>query len=579
MSATGPTDPGESFVRRAEEELFGLSLELQQAEWVQSTYVTTDTQALAARAYARLIQATARLVRESTAVDRPVLSPASQRKVELLRTSLPLFAPSDPAENLELPALVAEMQAIYARGRVALPGRPEPLDLEAISRLLANDRDPALLRAAWTGWHEIARPMRAKFTRYVELANRGVREVGFADLGELWRSKYDMAPEAFVAELHRLWEQVAPLYRSLHAYLRRRLRETYGPKEVPERGPLPAHLLGNMWGQSWEHLAPLLLTTAAEAGPDLTQILVDRGTTPRQMVEYAERFFISIGLPALPESFWSRSMLTRPRDREVVCHASAWDVDFADDLRIKMCIDITAEDFRTIHHELGHNYYQRAYAPQPFLFRDSANDGFHEAIGDTISLSVTPEYLVQVGLFERPPGADADVSVLLRRALEDIAFLPFGLLVDEWRWRVFDGSISPAEYNRTWWEYRRKYQGIAPPDERGEEEFDPGAKYHVAANVPYARYFLASILHFQFHRALAREVGWDGPLHRCSIFGHREAGSRLATMLAMGASRPWPEALEALTGEPTMDARALLDYYAPLQRWLDEQNRGAPVGW
>ncbi|HEV2317655.1 MAG TPA: M2 family metallopeptidase [Thermoplasmata archaeon] len=579
MVSPPAAEAAESFVRRAEGELFDLSIELQRAEWVQSTYVTEDTQALASRAYARLIQATARLVRESNGVDRPSLTPESWRKVELLRTSLPLFAPADPAENLELPAIVAEMQAIYARGRVPLAGAPAPLDLEEVSKILATVRDPARLRAAWTGWHEIARPMRSKFARYVELANRGVREVGFVDLGDLWRSKYDMAPEAFVTEVHRLWEQVAPLYRSLHAYVRRRLGEIYGPEEVPAKGPLPAHLLGNMWGQSWEHLAPILRGAPSDAGPDLTQILVARGTTARQMVEYAERFFTSIGLPALPASFWDRSMLTRPRDREVVCHASAWDLDFADDLRIKMCIDITAEDFRTIHHELGHNYYQRAYAPQPFLFRDSANDGFHEAIGDTISLSVTPEYLVRVGLFDRAPGEAADLPVLLDRALEDIAFLPFGLLVDEWRWRVFDGSIAPEEYNRTWWEYRRKYQGLAPPAERGEEEFDPGAKYHVAANVPYIRYFLASILHFQFHRALAREVDWTGPLHRCSIYGHTGAGERLASMLALGASRPWPEALEALTGEPTMDAGALLDYYAPLRRWLDEQNRGSPVGW
>jgi peptidyl-dipeptidase A len=412
----------------------------------------------------------------------------------------------------------------------------------------------------------------------VELANKGARELGFKDMGAMWRSKYDMTPEEFAAELDRHWEQVRPLYVSLHAYVRWKLRAKYGDI-VPASGPIPAHLLGNMWAQTWDNVYPLVAPKGADPGFDLTAILKGRNTDPLQMTRYGEGFFSSLGFDLLPKTFWERSMFTKPKDREVVCHASAWDIDMVDDLRIKMCIDITAEDFTTIHHELGHNYYQRAYDKQPVLFRDSANDGFHEAVGDTVALSVTPEYLVRLGLLDKAPDTSKDIGLLLAKALEKVAFLPFGLVIDQYRWKVFSGEITPAEFNKAWWELRRKYQGVAPATPRGEDGFDPAAKYHVAANVPYMRYFLADILQFQFHRSLAKTAGCTGPLNRCSIYGSKEAGKKLNDMLAMGCSRPWPDALEAVTGQRQMDATAIRDYFAPLQAWLDEQNKGRPIGW
>jgi len=421
--------------------------------------------------------------------------------------------------------------------------------------------------------------MRKNFVRYVELANLGARELGFADNGAMWRSKYDMPPDDFARELDRLWDQVRPLYLQLHAYVRNKLREKYGPDAVPAGGPIPADLLGNMWAQAWDNVYPLVAPAGADPGYDLTQILKSRNIDALQMVRYGEGFFKSLGFDPLPDTFWSRSLFVKPRDREVVCHASAWDVDNVNDLRLKMCIDITDEDFITVHHELGHNLYQRAYNTQPFLFRDSANDGFHEAIGDTIALSVTPEYLVKIGLLDRAPDTSKDIGLLLHKALDKIAFLPFGLLIDQWRWKVFSGEIPPDKYNETWWQLRLKYQGVAPPAARSEDDFDPGAKYHVAANVPYMRYFLADILQFQFHRALAHIAGCDLPLNRCSIYNNQEAGKRLNDMLAMGLSRPWPDALEALTGQRQMDATAIRDYFAPLEKWLEEQNKGKPVGW
>jgi peptidyl-dipeptidase A len=567
------------FLRKAETRLLDLTVESQKADWVYDTYITSDSELLAARAFSRLIGATAELARQSTGFSTKDLSETDARKARLLRLMLPLVAPSDPTESEELSRRVTAMRGTYSKGRYAPRSAPEPLDLQGLSRILSESRDPALLEEVWTGWHEVGRSIRPDFVRYVELANRGAAELGFADTGAMWRSKYDMEPAAFAREVDRLWSEVEPLYRSLHAYVRRRLLEHYGPENVPAEGPIPAHLLGNMWAQSWEGTLPLLAPPSSSSEFDLTALLVRRGLTEADMVRTAERFFISLGFDPLPATFWERSMLVRPRDREVVCHASAWDVDCVDDLRLKMCIEVTGEDFMTVHHELGHNYYQRAYAQQPFLFRDSAHDGFHEAIGDTIALSVTPEYLVQIGLLDRPTDPSGDIGLLLQRALEKVAFLPFGLVVDKWRWDVFSGEIPPSEYNATWWEMRRRFQGVTPPSARGDEEFDAGAKFHVPANVPYMRYFLAHILQFQFHRALAREVGASGPLHRTSIFGSQEAGRRLGATLEMGASREWPDALEALTGDRRMDAKGLLEYFAPLKQWLDEQNRTSPVGW
>ena len=580
-TARPTAEDARKFLEQAEARLLELSEESGRAAWVQSTYITEDTEILAARANQRYMDAVAQLVKESRRFDGIQLPNELERKMKLLRLSLTLAAPSDPRESQELARLAAGMEAAYGKGRACPEGVSDAskcLDINQVTKVMAESRNPAELLSVWRGWHAVGAPIRKDYQRFVELANKGAREIGFADTGAMWRSKYDMTPEEFSAELERLWNEVRPLYVSLHAYVRNKLRARYGTA-VPANGPIPAHLLGNMWAQSWENIYPLVAPANADPGYDLTAILRRRKVGPQDMVRYGERFFTSLGFAPLPKTFWERSLFTKPRDREVVCHASAWDVDNVEDLRIKMCIETTAEDFITIHHELGHNFYQRAYNKQPFLFRDSANDGFHEALGDTIALSITPEYLVKIGLLSQAPDPSKDIGLLLSRALEKVAFLPFGLLIDQWRWRVFSGEITPDRYNQTWWDLRLKYQGVAPPVARSESDFDPGAKYHVPANVPYTRYFLAHVLQFQFHRALARAAGCTGPLHRCSIFDNKEAGARLAAMMEMGMSRPWPEALKALTGEDRIDASAIRDYFAPLQAWLDEQNKGKPVGW
>ncbi len=569
------------FLAAAEAKLLDLWIQRERASWVQSTYITQDTELLAARANEETIAATMALAAEATRFDGLALGETEARKLKLLKIALTLPAPSDAALRSELTQIAARMEGTYGRGSWCPGEGKECLDITAISNILAASRDPQELAAAWAGWHAIsAQGMRADYRRFVELGNSGARELGFADLGALWRSKYDLEPAAFEAELERLWQQVKPLYDSLHCYVRARLVEKYGPDVVPPAGAIPSHLLGNLWAQQWGNIYDVVAPAGVVApGYELTERLEAAGYDPIRMVKTGEAFFTSLGLEPLPPSFWERSQFVKPRDRDVVCHASAWSVDQADDLRIKMCIQVNEEDFATIHHELGHNFYQRAHNTNSALFRDGANDGFHEALGDTVALSVTPLYLRTIGLIDREPPAEADRALLLRQALEKVAFLPFGLIIDKWRWGVFSGAIPPEEYNQAWWDLKRRYQGVAPPSARGEEFFDAGAKYHVPGNTPYMRYFLADILQFQFHRALSETAGQSGPLHRRSIYGSAAAGDRLETMMLMGSSRPWPDALEALTGSRTMDATAVLDYFAPLKSWLDEQNAGRTCGW
>jgi peptidyl-dipeptidase A len=569
-------NPARVFIDEAETALDASGVESERMKLVNATYITDDTEALSAKAEERDINLTVAYAKKSTQFDKTPMPADVVRKMKLLRLSLSIATPANPKEGEELTRITSAMQGAYGKGKYC-PSKDKCLDLNELDKIMRTSRDPRELQEAWTGWHAISKPLRKDFTRYVELANKGARELGFADNGAMWRSKYDMPPDAFAKEVDRLWEQVKPLYMSLHTYVRARLRAKYG-NLVPANGPIPAHLLGNMWAQEWQNIYSLTAAPNADPGYDLTSILEQRHTDYKQMVRYGEQFFTSLGFAPLPQTFWDRSMFVKPRDRDVVCHPSAWVIDRGD-LRLKMCIEINSDDFSTIHHELGHNFYQRAYENQPFLFRDSANDGFHEALGDTIALSVTPEYLVKIGLLDHTPDASKDIGLLLSKALEKIAFLPFAVAVDEWRWKVFSGEIPPEKYNQSWWELRRKYQGIAPPVERTEADFDPAAKYHVAANVPYIRYFLAYILQFQFHRALSQIAGCTTPLNHCSIYGNKEAGRRLEAMMAMGESRPWPEALAALTGQKEMDATAIRDYFAPLQKWLDEQNAGQAVGW
>jgi peptidyl-dipeptidase A len=582
-AAAAPTvEEARAFVARAEKELSEFSVVNSRAQWVNATYITEDTDALAAHFGTIGTEMSVRFANEAAKyANVQGLDYDTKRKLDILRSALVLPAPTTPGAAAELNTIATRLQSTYGKGRGTLNGKE--MTGNDLEEKMGTVRTPAQLQEMWTSWHtNVGRPMRQDYTRLVEIANQGAKDLGFSDTGAMWRSRYDMPPDEFAAMTDRLWNEVKPLYDQLHCYTRGKLNQKYGEQVQPKAGPIRADLLGNMWAQEWGDIYDIVAPKGAgDVGYDLTDLLVRNKYTPEKIVRTGEAFFSSLGFAPLPETFWTRSMITAPRDREVVCHASAWDVDNVEDLRIKMCTKVNANDFVTVHHELGHNYYQRAYNKQPLLYLDSANDGFHEAIGDMIALSVTPEYLVQIGLLpkNKVPSADKDVGLLLRQAMDKVAFLPFGLLVDKWRWRVFSGEVTPANYEQGWNQLRLQYQGIAPPVQRTEQDFDPGAKYHIPASVPYTRYFLARILQFQFYQAACKQAGWTGPLHRCSFYGNKEVGRRLNEMLAMGASKPWPDALEAFTGTREMSGQPMLDYFRPLITWLEQQNRGNKCGW
>ena len=564
----------QAFMDKAEAELLKLIIDGQRTEWVQENFITGDTEQIAAQANERLIARTTELVVEARRFNGLALPADLARKFLLMKLSLPMPAPNDAKLREELTQVAASLGGSYGKGKYCPGGPNEPCSgIDDLDVQMAKVRDPKTLAGIWTGWHKVGAPMRDRYARFVELSNQGARELGFADTGVLWRSGYDMTPDEFSADLERLWKQVEPLYKELHTYTRRKLIAKYGAAAERKDGLIPAHLLGNMWAQEWGNIYDLVAPPAAPPTFDVGEILTRRKITARQMVGFGENFFVSLGFQKLPETFWQRSLLTKPADRDVVCHASAWDIDADQDVRLKMCIHPTSDDFITVHHELGHVYYTLSYRTQPPFFRSGANDGFHEAIGDAVALSITPEYLKRVGLIETIPPPSADLPLLLRTAMDKIAFLPFGLLVDKWRWEVFSGQVKPADYNKAWWRLRAQYQGVAPPVDRTEADFDPGAKYHIPSNTSYARYFLARIYQFQFYRSMCRASGYSGPLNRCSFFESKAAGAKLKAMLELGQSKPWPEALKAMTGEDKADAGAMVEYFEPLMVWLKEQNR------
>jgi peptidyl-dipeptidase A len=568
------------FMDRAEAELLKFNIDGNRTEWVLENFINSDTEQIAAQANERLIARATQLVMEARRFNGLALPAALARKFLLLKLFLGMPAPNEAKLREELTRVAASLSGSYGKGKYCPGGPQEPcLGIDDLDQQMAKVRDPKELAEIWAGWHAIGPPMRDNYARFVELSNQGARELGFADTGALWRSGYDMTPAEFSADLERLWKQVEPLYKELHAYTRRKLIAKYGAAAERKDGMIPAHLLGNMWAQEWGNVYDLAAPPATPVTYDLGEILVKRKTNPRQMVEFGENFFVSLGFEKLPETFWQRSLLAKPADREVVCHASAWDIDLDKDVRLKLCLHPTSDDFVTVHHELGHVYYNLAYRTQPMLFRSGANDGFHEAIGDAVALSITPEYLKRIGMIQTVPPASADLPLLLRTAMDKIAFLPFGLLVDKWRWEVFSGQVKPEGYNKAWWRLREQYQGVAPPVDRTGDDFDPGAKYHIPANTPYARYFLARIYQFQFYRAMCKASGYSGPLNRCTFFESKEAGAKLKAMLELGQSKPWPEALKAMTGEDKADAGAMVEYFQPLLTWLKEQNKGEKLGW
>ncbi len=580
--ATATQAEAEEFFQRYNDEQYKVDLDQGRAEWVLQTYITSDTEYLSAKASERALNFTNQMLEEAKRFQGLPLQGDVARGLHILRSDQSMPAPRATEKVAELAAIASKLGSMYGQGKYC-NAEGECKQLEELMQIMAQSRDYDELLDAWTGWRTISPPMRADYQRFAELMNAGAQELGYQDTGELWKARYDMSPDEFEVEANRLWGQVKPLYEQLQCFVRDKLGEVYGLDKVPADQPIPAHLLGNMWAQEWGNIYPLVEPYPTDGGQqvDISASLQKQNYDAVRMFKSAESFYTSMGLKSLPESFWHKSMIVKPMDREVVCHPSAWDMDPAvNDVRIKMCTDPTEEDLVTIYHELGHVYYYLYYSELPPIFRRGANDGFHEAIGDALTLSMTPGYYQKVGLLgDYREDEQALINYQMKEALDKIAFLPFGKLIDQWRWDVFAGKIQPGEYNQSWWDLRTEFQGIRPPVARSEADFDPGAKYHIPANTPYTRYFLARILQFQFHKAMCDAAGFTGPLHQCSIYGSKEAGDKLSAMLSLGQSKPWPEALEALTGTREMDATAIIEYFQPLMGWLEEENRGKTCGW
>lgn len=582
VSANPSVAEAEAFLSRAEKDLFDFSVEGGRVAWVNNTYITDDTDALAAKYGEIGTEKSVQYALEAAKYQNVSgLSAETKRKLDILRGGLVLPAPTTPGAAKELSEIATRLNSSYGKGKGTLKG--QPINGSDIEAEMGTNRNPEELKEMWVSWHDnVGAPMKTDYVRMAEIANQGARELGFADLGAMWRSGYDMPADDFAKLTDKLWLEVKPLYDELHTYVRAQLNKKYGDAVQGKTGAIRADLLGNMWAQEWGDIYDIVAPAGSgDIGYDIGELLKAKKVDEIGMVKIGEGFFSSLGFAPLPETFYARSQFLKPADREVVCHASAWNITNVDDLRIKMCIKINSNDFVTVHHELGHNYYQRAYNKQSYLHLNGANDGFHEAIGDAIALSITPDYLVQIGLLDasKVPSADKDNGLLLRQAMDKVAFLPFSVIVDKWRWGVFAGDIKPADYNTAWTKLRTQYQGIVPPVARDANAFDAGAKYHVPGNTPYTRYFLARILQFQFYKAACDTAGWKGPLHRCSFYGNKEVGKRLNAMLEMGASKPWPDALEAFTGSREMSGKAMLEYFAPLMKWLETQNKGAKKGW
>ncbi|MEG8221616.1 M2 family metallopeptidase [Sphingomonas sp. HH69] len=604
QQAPAPTAAeADAFLAKVEKAMFDHSLISSRAAWINSTYISDDSDAVAA--YFGAIGTTMTIdyaLEAAKYATAPGLSVETKRRLDLLRTALTLPAPTTPGAAQQLNDLSTRLQSTYGKGKGTLNG--QPINGSDIEEKMGSSRNPQELKEMWLSWHDnVGAPMRGDYAKLVDIANAGAKELGFADTGAMWRSKYDMPADDFAKLTDKIWAEVKPLYDELHCYTRTKLNETYGAEVQPATGPIRADLLGNMWAQEWGNIYDVVAPAGAgDLGFDVGDLLkakgfvetrpdqVDSPDTPekqrrgyweKQMFKIGEGFYSSLGLEPLPATFWDRTQFIKPLDREVVCHASAWDLDNKDDLRVKMCTKINSDDFVTIHHELGHNYYQRAYNKNPYLYLDGANDGFHEAIGDFVALSITPDYLVKIGLLDaaKMPGTDKDLGLLLRQAMDKVAFLPFGLLIDKWRWGVFDGSIPQDQMQKGWTDLRLQYQGIVPPAPRNETKFDAGGKYHIPGNTPYTRYFLARILQFQFYEAACKQAGWKGPLHRCSFYGNKDVGAKLNAMLEMGASKPWPDALQTFTGTRTISGKSMTAYFAPLQKWLIQQNEGKSCGW
>lgn len=554
--------------------------------WNLYTDLTEENQQKSAESAANLGLFIREMKDEVASFDLSALSTETRMQLELILS----FSGSGLSGNKlgRLRLLGNQMTERYSTGKVCkgddsddcLPFDP---DLET---LMATSRNCSVLYWAWYGWRESVANQQARddFAEYVSLLNEGSRTQGWADTGDKWRQTLYMRDD-LKEETARLYAEIKPLFLSLHAYVRRKLYEYYGSDYVNLNGPIPSHLLGNMHPRAWTNIMDIVTPYPSKKRIDVTELIKAKNYTGLAMAKLADDFFKSLGMIPVNPRFFRDSMFEKPDDgRQVVCYPVAFDFYNKEDFRIKMCTDPSFEDFIILHHEMGHIQYFMQYKDLPLVFRNSPNPGFHEGIGDTIVLStVTNKHLHTIGLLEELPEEDNETSInfLMQMALDNVAFMPFGYLIDLYRWKVFDGSIPPEKLNEEWWRMRRDLEGLIPPVSRNENNLDAVSYFHIAYDVPHIRYFVSRILTFQFHEALCNESGHTGPLHECDIYGSKAAGDLFSEFLSQGAKYPWDDTLEIITGQRVMSASSFLKYFQPLNDWLVKQNRlnEDEVGW
>lgn len=517
-------------------------------------------------------------------------SPDMRRQFKML--SKLGYAALPESEYNEYLEVMSTMESNFAKVRVCDFKDEKKCDLSLepeIEERIRKSRDPKELEYYWRAFYDKAgTPLRATFEKYVELNTKAAKLNNFTSGAELWLDEYE--DPTFEKQLEDIFSEIRPLYLQIHGYVRYRLNKHYGDDIVPPKGPLPMHLLGNMWAQQWSEIAELVSPFPDKPLVDVTQEMVKQGYTPKKMFEMGDDFFTSMGLKKLPTAFWEKSVLEKPTDgRDLICHASAWDFYLVDDVRIKQCTRVTMDQFFTVHHELGHIQYFLQYQHLPFVYRTGANPGFHEAVGDVLSLSVsTPKHLERVNLLKNYKRDDeARINQLFLTALDKIVFLPFAFTMDKYRWALFRGQVPKDQWNCAFWKLRDEYSGIEPPVVRTEKDFDAPAKYHVSADVEYLRYLVSFIIQFQFYKSACIKAGQydptnpELPLDNCDIYGSKAAGDALHAMLSLGASKAWPDALEAFNGERTMTGKAIAEYFEPLRVWLEAENikNNVHIGW
>ncbi|XP_053696511.1 angiotensin-converting enzyme [Sabethes cyaneus] len=511
------------------------------------------------------------------------------RQVRLMSIIGPSALPPDQLDRYN--RIVNDMLTIFNGAQICAYERPFECGLRLqphLKDIMAKSRDWNELQYTWLEWRrKSGRHMRELFEQLVDLTNEAARVNNFTDGAAYWQFPYESRD--FREEMEQVWKEILPLYEMIHAYVRRKLREFYGPDKISRDVPLPDHILGDMYGQSWNNILDVLIPYPGRSYLEVTPEMHKQGYNPLVMFQIADEFFVSMNMTAMPPDFWLTSVLTQPPDRPVLCTPSSWDFCNGKDYRIKMCTTVSHKDFITVHHELAHVQYFLNYRNNPKVFRDGANPGFHEAIGDAVTLSVAaPKHLQNLGLVQKNVDDTAhDINFLFSLALEKVVFLPFALAMDAWRYDIFEKRIRKEQYNCHWWLLREQYGGVKPPVLRSELDFDPGAKYHVAANIPYIKYFFSNVLQFQIHRAMCSAsrqydpLDPNKPLHKCDIYRQPAAGNILKQLMERGASEPWQQVLQEVIGEGRLDGTALREYFRPLEEWLRNENLRTNefVGW